>query len=64
MSGPVLPHGSPHAKDDMSYIKRSQTGGRSSPSNPVREKSVPCYAASERILSGAWAVPERRLSGS
>ena len=30
MSGPILPHGSPHAKDDISYIKRSQAGGRSS----------------------------------
>jgi len=34
MSGPVLPHGSPHAKDDLSYIKRSQAGGRSS--HPTR----------------------------
>jgi len=34
MSGPVLPHGSPHAKDDMSHIKRSQAGGRSS--HPTR----------------------------
>lgn len=55
MSSPVLPHGSPHAGwRSARYVVHKTFPGRGAfiPSNPVREKSVPGYAASERRRRG------------